>query len=211
MFRFFSLRLACLKPVSTYCLGYVSLRSLVCKNCDCVLSQHQQKTLRTVHPTPLFHHIITSFLCFGHEHVFWESFLISLHLIHLIKQHLSFEPGACWFTQFNWLTCCEDRWSLPHPPTIYTVSDPYSCSHSKHFTAGPSSWTQCIDQAVEWVKRELTESWSWRPRSATHKLEKRPKSSTSHHLQTRTVIPSQGDSTGVRTQSKWTFSAEFLT
>lgn len=143
------------------------------------------------------------------------AFLISLHLIHLIKQHLSFEPRACWLTQSNWLACCEARWSLPHPPTIYTgatgpSSDPYSRLHSKYFTAGPSSWTQCIDQAVGWVKRELMESWSWRPRSATHKLEKL-KISTFHHLQTKTMIPPQGVSTGVRRQSKQIFSAEFST
>lgn len=77
-------------------------------------------------------------------------------------------------------------------------SDPYACSHSKHFTAGPSSWSQFIDQTEEWVKRELMASQSWRSRSATHTLEKRPEVSTSHRLQTGRVLPPQGDSTAIR-------------
>lgn len=111
----------------------------------------------------------------------------------------------------NWLACCEDRWSLPHPPTISMGvmdqdSDPYSHSHSNLFTAGPSYWTQLIDQmTVEWVRGELMESpEAGGPGLLPTNLRKGPKISTrwSHHLQTRIVIPPQGDSTGIRGQCK---------
>lgn len=60
MFRFFSLRLECLKSVPTYRLQYMSLRSLVCKIMTVCYQCLQQNAFRKVQPAPLFqshHHV----------------------------------------------------------------------------------------------------------------------------------------------------------